>query len=652
MKKVFFLFFVTVMIFVAGARDLFPPVKVEIKKEEGKFQLYKNGEPYFIKGAVGWDFLEELKNAGANSLRTSPGLLDEAHRLGFSVLVNLPVAAERSGFDYNDEEAVQNQFERVKKIVEENKDHPAVLMWAIGNELDHIPGDLDYNLKMWDAVNDIAGMIKKIDPNHPVMTVVGYGKLEKIKDIKERCPNLDLLGVNAYAAVLKVPEWLREYDWDKPYVVTEWGPSGWWEVPRTKTGVVIEETSTEKAHAYRDRYEKVILGDPLCLGSYVFLWTSNRQERTHTWFNMFHNNLKTETVETMQFMWTGNWAQNRAPQIDALRINGQNAIDNIELEPGSINTALVQVTDPDNDGIRFEWELLPEPTEFGAYAGQGEKKPEPVKGFIQASQNNAVQFRVPAETEKNYRLFVYVYDGQGNIGVANIPFYAGNNSGTGLQNSEWKSLFNGKSLDGWTVKAKPEDIDKEFWKVNEGKIVANSIGDSLHDYVWLMTDEEFSDFELIFQFQAFGNTTGNSGIQVRSRYDDDTFWLNGPQIDIHPPGPWRTGMMWDETRGNQRWIFPDIRDGSWVNPEMALNPAIIFFAGESDVWNSMRIKADGMKIEAWLNGTLITDFNGDGILNEQNHREKKVGKKGFIALQIHTNDQVKIGFKEIYVRAF
>ena len=122
-----------------AANQSLTPAKVEIKKEAGKFQLYKNGEPYFIKGAVGWDFLEELKNAGANSLRTSPRLLDEAHRLGFSVLVNLPVAAERSGFDYNDEVAVKNQFERVKKIVEKNKDHPAVLMWAIGNELDHIP---------------------------------------------------------------------------------------------------------------------------------------------------------------------------------------------------------------------------------------------------------------------------------------------------------------------------------------------------------------------------------------------------------------------------------------------------------------------------------------------------------------------------------
>ncbi|MDD2381356.1 MAG: glycoside hydrolase family 2 TIM barrel-domain containing protein [Mariniphaga sp.] len=407
----------------AGEKSLSSSKKVEIKPEEGKFNLYKEGEPYFIKGAVGWDFLEELTHSGANSLRTSPRLLDEAQRLGLTVLVNLPVASERSGFDYNNREAVQKQLDRVIKMVKEYKNHPAVLMWAIGNELDHIPGDKDYNLKMWDAVNEIAAKIKKIDPDHPVMTITGTGKMDKLKDIKERCPNLDLLGINAYADIVDIPEWLREYDWKKPYVVTEWGPSGWWQVPRNKQGVVIEETSTEKARVYRERYEKVILGDPLCLGSYVFLWTSNRQERTHTWFNMFHNNLKTQTVEVMQYMWTGTWPENLTPRIEKLTINQKKALDPIELSPESINIATVIASDPDQDDLTMEWELLPEPEKFGAYAGQGEVKPTPMENFILARQDHSIQFKITDTKSKNYRLFVYVYDGKGNVGVANVPFF-------------------------------------------------------------------------------------------------------------------------------------------------------------------------------------------------------------------------------------
>ena len=397
--------------------------RVEIKKEGDHFKMYRNGESYFINGAVGWHFLDELMASGGNSLRTSARFLDEALNRGLTVLLNIPMKAERDGFDYNDEIAVKAQYEKAKAIVEEHKDHPALLMWAIGNELDHIPGDLDYNLKMWDAVNDIAGMIKEIDPNHPVMTVTGFGKLEKIKDIKERCPNLDLLGINAYAAILKVPDWLSEYGWDKPFAVTEWGPSGWWEVPRTKWGVVIEETSTEKAAVYRERYEKVILGDPRCIGSYVFLWTTNRQERTHTWFNMFHDSLKTQTVETMQYMWTKTWPDNLAPRIESLRINGKNAIDDVQLTPGGVGKAQIEASDPDEDELSMMWELLPEPTQFGAYAGQGETKPIPVDGFIKNKLSNGIEFQVPFDQPVNYRLFVYVYDGQGHVAVANIPFY-------------------------------------------------------------------------------------------------------------------------------------------------------------------------------------------------------------------------------------
>ncbi len=396
---------------------------MEIKEKDGAYILYRGGDPFFIKGAVGWDYLDRLAAYGGNSLRMGPGFLDRADSLGLTVLANLPVGSQRDGFDYDDKEAVDAQLNKIRGIVEENKNHPALLMWAIGNELDHIPGDLDYNLKVWDAVNDIAGMIKKTDPYHPVLTVVGCGRFNKIRDIKERCPNLDLLGINTYGVMLEVPTLLSEQGWTKPYAVTEWGVSGWWEVPRTKWDVVIEETSTEKAALYRKKYEEAVLADPRCIGSYVFLWTSNRQERTHTWFNMFCNGAETEAVETMQYMWTGKWPDNLAPRIKSLSINGMQALDHVSLAPGSINRAEVFVDDPDRDELEFEWELLPEPTEFGAYAGQGELKPEGVEGFIQQAEKGMIRFRVPGEDGKSYRLFVYIYDGQGNIAVANIPFY-------------------------------------------------------------------------------------------------------------------------------------------------------------------------------------------------------------------------------------
>ena len=125
-------------------------------------------------------------------------------------------------------------------------------------------------------------------------------------------------------------------------------------------------------------------------------------------------------------MWTDTWPSNLAPRIESLTINGLIATDNITLEPGTIHTAQVVATDPESDSLTYEWELLPEPTQFGAYAGQGEVKPEPVKGFEIDKQIGSLQFKVPPGHGVNYRLFIYVTDGQGNIGAANIPFYAGN----------------------------------------------------------------------------------------------------------------------------------------------------------------------------------------------------------------------------------
>jgi hypothetical protein len=148
-------------------------------------------------------------------------------------------------------------------------------------------------------------------------------------------------------------------------------------------------------------------------------------------------------------------------------------------------------------------------------------------------------------------------------------------------------------------------------------------------------------------FQAFRDIPGNSGVQIRSRYDDRAGWLDGPQVDIHPPGPWRTGMIWDETRGAAGWLHPSVPKGKWVNQLMA-NPDLAFhYDDDAPSWNSLEIRAVGPSISVILNGISVTSYDGTGVLDDRIHQERGVGTRGHIALQIHTGDQLKIRFKDI-----
>jgi hypothetical protein len=216
----------------------------------------------------------------------------------------------------------------------------------------------------------------------------------------------------------------------------------------------------------------------------------------------------------------------------------------------------------------------------------------------------------------------------------------------------FKPLFDGKTLDGWTIKCKPTDKDlaATFWGVDHSTIVANSLGHKDHDYVWLVTNSEYTDFDLRLRFQVERGVKGNSGVQIRSRYDDKAGYLDGPQIDINPPGPWRTGMIWDETRGSQRWLYPNVPKGKWVDESMAPKGFKFFYAEEGNGWNDLDIRAEGLKVQAWLNGVQVADFDGIGVLDDKVHRDRNVGQRGAIALQIHTHDELKIRFKDIRIK--
>jgi len=399
------------------------PSVVKIVRENNSYSLILNNNPFFVKGVVGDTYLEKVQYYGGNSIRMGSRKegLDKAHQLGLNVLVNLPANAERYGFDYNDTAAVSKQTEKIFSIVNNTKDHPTVLMWAVGNELDFIPPNNPFNPKVWDAVNQAAKAIHSIDPNHPVMTVIGTSRMYKVSDIVSRCPDLDLLGINSYGDIYTIGDTLAKYGWTKPYVIAEWGPDGYWEVKKTSWKAPYEQTGREKYDCYESKYLSAMSArNRRCLGSYVFYWSGFKQETTHTWFCMFDSTgLESPQVGLMHKMWTGLMKDNEAPVVDSLNIDHYVRYQDIIFTPGSSHSAKVTASDPNKDALIYKWEIKPE-AKYASYAGQGEIAPEPVPGLISGT-DPPVTFRAPSEPGA-YRLFVYAFDNMGHFSTANLPF--------------------------------------------------------------------------------------------------------------------------------------------------------------------------------------------------------------------------------------
>lgn len=224
----------------------------------------------------------------------------------------------------------------------------------------------------------------------------------------------------------------------------------------------------------------------------------------------------------------------------------------------------------------------------------------------------------------------------------------------------YESLFNGEDLSGWTVMCHPQDDGKEFWSIEDGAILCDSIGRKDHDYVWLVSDREFEDFELHLKFLAYSDSPGNSGLQFRSRYDKDAGWLNGPQVDIHPPKSmsWRTGLIYDETRGENRWVFPDLKDSGMPERYKPAEHVMKYAEDDSnddsdnnaDDWNELIVICKGMQIKTVVNGIVRVDWDATGVFDNELHRKHDVGQKGRFALQLHSGDELRIKFKDIRVK--
>jgi hypothetical protein len=387
--------------------------------------MTRDGAPYYVKGIAGGANLELALRSGANSIRTfnsdgAQALLDTAASHCMTVL--LGIGLSNMAPDYTDPTFLAAKRAEVTDLLATVKNHPALLMWDVGNEIQLAAGN--DNQTSVGFIQELAQTLHQGDPNHPVITSVAGANTTFINHLVQWAPALDAIGINTYAAVGTVTADVGRSMFTGAFLVTEWGPTGWWEAPMTSWGRPIEQTSGEKGRIYQTRYAAFAHGARV-LGDYVFLW-GQKIENTPTWFGMF---LETNTdlgiaseslatVDTMTFAWSGAYPANRAPDVTALTLNGRTASQNVALTAGQTVPAVVTVTEPNGDTMSYVWEILQDPNTTTTNMGEMRK---PRVGNPIMGTTPTLNVTAPT-TSGQYRLFVYVLDGKGHAGTANIPF--------------------------------------------------------------------------------------------------------------------------------------------------------------------------------------------------------------------------------------
>jgi hypothetical protein len=184
--------------------------------------------------------------------------------------------------------------------------------------------------------------------------------------------------------------------------------------------------------------------------------------------------------------------------------------------------------------------------------------------------------------------------------------------------AEPKSLFDGKTFAGW------DGDTKKTWRIEDGAIVGGSLETTVPRNEFLCTTKTFGDFELKVKFKLLGDRKGaNAGVQFRTKRIPKHHEVSGYQADAGQ-GYW--GALYDESRRKKVLAAPDAK--------------LLEKLVKHDDWNEYVIRAEGPRIQLFLNGTRTVDYT---------EKDDKIERTGIIGLQIHGGAKAKVMYKDITI---
>ncbi|MFY9310401.1 MAG: glycosyltransferase [Bacteroidia bacterium] len=408
-----------------------------IKGEPGKFELHINKQPYYIKGiayntAHDWrdgnmpltrrqvvkDF-QRIKEMGANTIRRygtgiyDKNILNISEEYGLNVLYGF-------WFDpkidyYADSTKVEEYIKEVEESVIQYRNYPSVIAWSLGNEswglLKHKyakPYLVKVRQSYVQLIEHLAQRIHELDPTRPVLTCMeheGHQLPGEIATFRDDAPSIDVIGINSYykeqISALNHVTW--QFDSLRPYLVSEFGPRGYWDPNYNKTSKqdIIEETDAEKASWYKEQwtnYVEAYKGNNI--GGIAYCW-HDRMEGSYTWFGItdYKGRVKPSYYALMEV-----WTNKKGYNVEQYNIVGPS-----QIEAGETYTFSVVNKKGVAENKLYEWRLL---------------KDEYLKQIdnIELTKNPyTVQVQIPKEPSK-YRLYVFVTDKEnGRVTTSSTP---------------------------------------------------------------------------------------------------------------------------------------------------------------------------------------------------------------------------------------